>query len=140
MSGIGSVLPSFLSFIGAVIALPGFLIGGYVGVQGLRKITTSDVTASDHMETVTLFQDEDYGFFDSLQNTAESTGQGTGEPDHVRRERKRKKQIQKQRREYDLPSACPSCDTSWTEGGFKVYDDGNQVRCQDCGYSKVLFG
>jgi hypothetical protein len=140
MSSISGALPSFLSIIGQIVALPGFLIGAYVGYQGISKINASNVTASDHMKTVSLFQDEEYGFFDSLQNTAESEGQGTGEPEHVRRERKRKKQIRKKRREHDLPSACPSCNSSWTEGGFEIYDDGNRVRCRECGHSEMLFG
>ncbi|WP_435183837.1 hypothetical protein [Halobellus sp. EA9] len=140
MSAISGALPSFLGFVGPVIAIPGFLVGGYVGYQGVTKMQAEEKTAADEDTTEELFRGDDYGSLDSITDAFAGENKGSGEPEHVRRERKRKRKVRKQRREHDLPSACPSCSADWTGGGFEIYDDGNQVRCRECGHSKMLFG
>lgn len=139
MTAISGALPDFLSAIGTVVALPVFLVGGYVGYQGVKKIQTEDKSAADRETTKQLLKEDDYGTLDNVSDLLEGDSKGSGEPAEVRRRRKRKRQARIQRKNHDLPSECPYCNTSWLEGGFEVYDDGNQVRCKECGMSKMLF-
>jgi hypothetical protein len=139
MTAISGALPSFLSVIGPVLALPVFAVGGYFGYQGINRIRSDDGTAADRETTKTLIKDDDYGTLDSVSDLLEGDSKGSGEPAEVRRERKRKRNARIQRKNHDLPSECPRCNTSWLEGGFEIYDDGNQVRCEECGRSKLLF-